>query len=84
MIDYCPDCGHRYTEGHFNRCPASGLTTESTDSVRCVICHVPCDASGLCDDHKYDDQPKPHVHKVIESMPWWARAFEQYTKGDDQ
>jgi hypothetical protein len=32
MIDYCPDCGHRYTQGHFSRCPASGLATESLDS----------------------------------------------------
>lgn len=28
------------------------------DVIRCVTCNVACDSSGLCNDHRYDEQPR--------------------------
>lgn len=29
--------------------------TEPSDKETCVICNIPCDGTGLCDAHKYDE-----------------------------
>lgn len=36
------------------------------------------EAQGVDQVTESHDSLEPHVHKVIESMPWWARVFTQH------
>ena len=48
----------------------------STDEpVRCVICSSFCDESGLCDDHKYDEQIKPDMTQYTQQEQVIANAW---------
>lgn len=38
--------------------PGPNVTVSEDEWTRCVVCKKACDASGLCDDHKYDGQPR--------------------------
>lgn len=54
----------------------------SDEIIRCVTCNVACDSSGLCNDHRYDEQPRQpgwlreqieRSTRRLEQIPAWAR-----------
>jgi len=37
--------------------------------IKCVICNRYCDNSGLCDEHKYDEQKADEIDAILPYMP---------------